>query len=45
MLPDWAVIDLREKPDTIRPGKIAEAGFFGERWEVLRPAETGASGE
>ena len=35
MLPDWAVIDLREKPDTIRPGKIAEAGFFGERWEVL----------
>lgn len=37
MLPDWAVVDLRQKPDAIRPGKIAEADFFGEQWEV-RPA-------
>lgn len=37
MLPDWAVVDLRQKPDAIRPGKIAEADFFGEKWEV-RPA-------
>ncbi len=37
MLPDWAVVDLRQKPDAIRPGKIAEADFFGEQWEV-RPS-------
>lgn len=34
MLPDWAVVDLRTKPDAVRPGKIAEADFFGEKWEV-----------
>lgn len=34
MLPDWAVVDLREKPGAVRPGRIAEADFFGERWEV-----------
>jgi len=33
-LPDWAVIDI-SKPVTSRwPGGIAEAGFFGERWEL-----------
>jgi hypothetical protein len=34
MLPDWAVVDLREKPNAVRPGRIADADFFGERWEV-----------
>ncbi len=34
-LPDWAVIDI-SKPVTSRwPGGIVEAGFFGERWELL----------
>ena len=37
MLPDWAIVDLREKPNAIRPGRIAEADFFGEKWEVLPP--------
>ena len=34
MLPDWAVIDLDTPPDAVRPGRVAAAGFFGERWEV-----------
>jgi dienelactone hydrolase len=34
MLPDWAVIDLRTPPDSVHPGKVADAGFFGERWEL-----------
>ncbi len=33
-LPDWAVIDLRVPPDIHLPGRIADAGFFGERWEL-----------
>jgi hypothetical protein len=37
-LPDWAVIDLRTPPDARFPGKVADAGFFGENWE-LKPAE------
>ncbi len=32
MLPDWAVVDLAEPPNTIRPGRIADAGFFDEHW-------------
>lgn len=32
MLPDWAVIDLSEPPNTVRPGRVADAGFFDERW-------------
>jgi hypothetical protein len=32
MLPDWAVIDLSEAPGPVRPGKIADAGFFDESW-------------
>jgi acetyl esterase/lipase len=39
MLPDWAIVDLREKPGAVRPGKIAAADFFGEKWEVLPPHE------
>jgi predicted esterase len=35
MLPDWALIDLSEAPNAIRPGRIAAAGFFGEDWEWL----------
>lgn len=38
MLPDWAVVDLRTPPGTQRPGRIADAGFFGEYWELKRPS-------
>ncbi len=34
-LPDWAVIDLSTPPDSRWPGKVADAGFFGESWELL----------
>jgi hypothetical protein len=34
-LPDYAVVDLTTSPDGRWPGKIAAAGFFGEKWELL----------
>jgi hypothetical protein len=34
-LPDWAVVDVNTPPSTRWPGKVVEAGFFGERWEVV----------
>ena len=33
-LPDWAVVDTTVPPDGRFPGKIADAGFFGEGWEM-----------
>jgi hypothetical protein len=33
-LPDWAVIDVGTAPDARAPGKVVDAGFFGERWEL-----------
>ena len=33
-LPDYAVIDIRHKPDAALPGKVVEAGFFGEDWRL-----------
>ena len=33
-LPDWAIIDLRTPPGSRSPGKIAEAGFFNEQWQL-----------
>lgn len=33
-LPDYAVVDLTSPPDQRWPGKIAVAGFFGEKWEL-----------
>ncbi len=33
-LPDWAVVDLSVPPSAFAPGRIAAAGFFGERWEL-----------
>ncbi len=38
MLPDWAIVDLRTPPGSQWPGKIADADFFGEKWELLEPA-------
>ena len=32
-LPDWAVVDLSLPPSTRAPGKIADAGFFDEKWQ------------
>ena len=33
-LPDWAVVDTTEPPSPTTPGRIADAGFFGETWEL-----------
>jgi hypothetical protein len=33
-LPDWAVLDITTPPDDKLPGKVVDAGFFGEKWEV-----------
>jgi hypothetical protein len=33
-LPDWAIVDLSVPPSAYTPGRIAAAGFFGERWEL-----------
>jgi hypothetical protein len=33
-LPDWAVVDVTAPADGRFPGKIADAGFFGEKWEL-----------
>jgi hypothetical protein len=34
-LPDWAVIDTSTPPSSRDPGKVVDAGFFGEKWELL----------
>lgn len=34
-LPDYAVVDLTSPPNDRWPGKIVQAGFFGEQWELL----------
>ena len=34
-LPDFAVIDTSILPDGYAPGKVLEAGFFGEKWELI----------
>jgi hypothetical protein len=36
-LPDWAMVDLRTRPNSRYPGKIVTAGFFGEKWEPVSP--------
>jgi pimeloyl-ACP methyl ester carboxylesterase len=36
-LPDWAVVDVNTPPNARWPGKVVDAGFFGERWE-FKPA-------
>lgn len=33
-LPDYAIIDIRSPVTSRLPGAIAEAGFFGENWEL-----------
>ncbi len=36
-LPDWAVIDTSQPADAHGPGRITEAGFFGEDWQLPQP--------
>ena len=38
-LPDWAIVDIRVPANSRYPGKIVDADFFGERWEV-KPAKS-----
>jgi hypothetical protein len=33
-LPDWAILDVNQAPNARYPGRIANAGFFDERWEL-----------
>lgn len=39
-LPDWAVVDVTTKPDALWPGKIVDADFFNENWQLLPPRTT-----
>jgi dienelactone hydrolase len=34
-LPDYAIVDITAPPGSRYPGKIVQAGFFGEKWELL----------
>jgi hypothetical protein len=36
-LPDWAIVDVRTAPDSLWPGKIADADFFDEAWRLKPP--------
>lgn len=36
-LPDWALIDVRTKPNAIWPGKVVAADFFDEQWQLRGP--------
>ena len=33
-LPDWSIVDLRQLPDALLPGKIVANGFFDESWKI-----------
>jgi hypothetical protein len=35
-LPDYAIIDVTTPPNSLWPGKVVRAGFFGEKWEVQK---------
>lgn len=35
-LPDWAIVDLSVAPGSQWPGRIVDAGFFDEQWQVKR---------
>ena len=36
-LPDWAIIDITEPPSGTAPGKVVNAGFFDEAWQLKPP--------
>lgn len=33
-LPDWAIIDVRTPADSLWPGKVTDADFFDESWQL-----------
>ena len=35
-LPDYAIVDTSTTPDARSPGRIADAGFFGDHWELQK---------
>ena len=35
-LPDWAIIDITQPPDAESPGRIHDADFFDEQWQLKR---------
>ena len=35
-LPDWAILDISQPPDTNAAGRVAAAGFFDEIWNLPR---------
>jgi len=35
-LPDYAIVDVTTPPNSLWPGKVVRAGFFGEKWELLK---------
>lgn len=35
-LPDWAVIDLRVPPNARWPGRVVDANFFDEQWQLAQ---------
>ena len=35
-LPDWAIVNLSVAPDAVNPGKVVEAGFFDENWQLKK---------
>jgi dienelactone hydrolase len=41
-LPDYAIVDTTTPPDDRWPGKIVDAGFFGEKWEFQPERAPGA---
>jgi hypothetical protein len=38
-LPDYAVVDVNVPVSSRAPGGIVDAGFFGEKWELLKTAK------
>lgn len=41
-LGDWAIVDVTRAPDGSQPGRVVEAGFFDESWQLpsARPEKT-----
>jgi pimeloyl-ACP methyl ester carboxylesterase len=33
-LPDWAVLDITQPPNSRTPGRVIDAGFFDEQWRL-----------
>jgi hypothetical protein len=40
-LGDWAIVDVTVPPDAAHPGRVVEAGFFDEGWQLPAAAHAG----